>query len=80
MNGNIWVAVIGAIATLGAALINKKNLDTMKSEEKEMKMSFLTTRVFTWVIAPLAGGLIALSVVHGVRVIAASSVPLQAPF
>jgi hypothetical protein len=80
MNSSLWVALIGAIATLGAALINKINLDKKTDEEKKkMKTSFMRTKTFTWLVAPIAGALITLLAAHVISVLAASSGPLNAP-
>ena len=80
MSNDVWPAIISAAATLGVALINKTNFDRKKAEGKNMKMSFVATKTFTWVIAPVIGALIALLVVQGLHLVAASSVPLKAPF
>jgi hypothetical protein len=80
MNDEIWKAIIGAVATVCVALINKISFDRKRREEKEMKArSFVATRRFVWLIAPIAGAVMALLISQGVRVIA-GSVSVKAPF
>jgi hypothetical protein len=80
MNDEIWKAIIGAVATVCVALINKTTFNRTRKEDQDMKIrSFVATRTFVWVIAPIAGAAMALLISQGVRAIA-GSVSIKAPF
>lgn len=80
MNDEIWKAIIGAVATVCVALINKISFDRTRGEDTKMKVrSFVATKTFVWLIAPIAGAVMALLISQGVRVIA-GSVAIKAPF
>jgi hypothetical protein len=82
MSDDIWKAIIGAVATVCVALINSISLERTKGDGKDTKIRSLTaTRTFVWVIAPIAGALIALLISEGLNVIASTtSAAVKAPF
>jgi hypothetical protein len=81
MSDDIWKALIGAAAALGVAFVNKINFEKKNSGGKEMKIrSFTLTKVFVWVIAPIAGATTAFLISQGASAIAGpGSVPMKSP-